>query len=174
MEAIKSKIRTIPDFPKPGILFRDITTLMADPNGLQSTLDVLENRYQSYEFDVVAGIEARGYVIGAALADRLKKGFILIRKPGKLPAKTIGVDYALEYGKDRVEVHVDAISPHQKILMVDDLLATGGTMAAACQLIEKAGGHVVECAFVIDLPDLQGHKKLAAYPQFSIVSFEGD
>lgn len=174
MEAIKSKIRTIPDFPKPGILFRDITTLLADSEGFQETLDVLENRYKSYEFESVAGIEARGYVIGAALADRLKKGFVLIRKPGKLPGETIGVDYELEYGKDRLEVHADSFLSQQKVLVVDDLLATGGTMAAACCLIEKAGGQVVECAFVIDLPDLQGHKKLSQYPQFSIVSFLGE
>lgn len=174
MEDLKAKIRTIPDFPKPGILFRDITTLFADSEGLQTTLDGLETRYKSYEIDLIAGIEARGYVIGAALADRLQKGFILIRKPGKLPGATIGVDYELEYGTDRLEIHTDAISKNQKVLVVDDLLATGGTMEAACRLVEKAGGCVVECAFVIELPDLKGQAKLSHYATFSMVSFEGE
>ena len=140
MDALKAKVRTIPDFPKAGIQFRDITTLLSDPTGLQVTLDILERRYRDHQIDLVAGIEARGFVIGAALADRLRKGLLLIRKPQKLPGKTIGVDYELEYGKDRLEMHVDSLARGQKVLLVDDLLATGGTMNAACRLVEKAGG----------------------------------
>ncbi len=171
---LKAKIRTISDFPKPGIQFRDITTLLADAEGLQRVIDTLAERYQDYQIDAIAGIEARGFTIGTALAYRLKKGFLLIRKPGKLPGATLGIDYDLEYGSDRVEIHVDSIASNHRILMVDDLLATGGTMAAACRLIEKAGGIVVECAFVIDLPDIGGRQKLSQYPTFSLVSFEGE
>ena len=173
MEALKAKVRTIPDFPKAGIQFRDITTLLSDPTGLQVTLDILERRYRGLQIDLVAGIEARGFVIGAALADRLRKGLLLIRKPQKLPGKTIGVDYELEYGKDRLEMHVDSLARGRKVLLVDDLLATGGTMNAACRLVEKAGGRVVECSFVIELPDLEGKVRLSGYPVFSVMSFAG-
>ena len=174
MHDLKAKVRTIADFPKPGIQFRDITTLLADPEGLQGTIGALADRYHDYQIDAIAGIEARGFIIGAALADRLKKGFLLIRKPGKLPGRTIGIDYQLEYGSDRLEIHDDSIAKNQRILVVDDLLATGGTMEAACRLIQKAGGVVVECAFVIDLPDLKGHEKLSPYAIFSLISFEGE
>ncbi|MBF0279966.1 MAG: adenine phosphoribosyltransferase [SAR324 cluster bacterium] len=174
MQDLKSKVRTIMDFPKPGIQFRDITTLLADPEGLKGTIDALADRYQNTEIDAVAGIEARGFTIGAALAYRLNTGFLMIRKPGKLPGETIGIDYELEYGSDRVEIHVDSVAKNSRILMIDDLLATGGTMEAACRLIEKAGGNVVECAFVIDLPDLGGNQKLSRYPVFSLINFEGE
>ena len=174
MEALKAKVRTIPDFPKPGIQFRDITTLLSDPSGLRMTLDILEKRYQDSKIDLVAGIEARGFIVAAALADRLQKGLVLIRKPDKLPCMTIGVDYDLEYGKDRLEMHVDSITTNQKVLLVDDLLATGGTMKAACSLVEKAGGRVVECCFVIDLPDLKGKAQLSGYSFFSVMSFAGE
>ena len=174
MHDLKAKVRTIPDFPKPGIQFRDITTLLADPEGLQGTIDALAARYQTYQIDAIAGIEARGFIIGTALAYRLKKGFLLIRKPGKLPGQTIGIDYELEYGSDRLEIHDDSIARNQQILVVDDLLATGGTMEAACRLVQKAGGIVVECAFVIELSDLKGHEKLSQYSTFSLISFEGE
>ena len=174
MEALKAKVRTIPDFPKAGIQFRDITTLLLDPSGLRMTLDILERRYREHPIDLVAGIEARGFVMGAALADRLRKGLLLIRKPEKLPGPTIGVDYELEYGKDRLEMHVDSVATGQNVLLVDDLLATGGTMEAACRLVEKAGGRVVECCFVIDLPDLEGKARLSGYPVFSLMSFAGE
>ncbi len=174
MESLKARVRTIADFPKPGIQFRDITTLLSDATGLRETLDILENRYRDYQIDVIAGIEARGFIIGAALADRLRKGLVLIRKPDKLPAETIGVEYELEYGKDRLEMHVDSIAAQQKVLVVDDLLATGGTMNAACRLVEKAGARVVECVFVIELPDLEGKAQLSRYPVFSLISFSGE
>lgn len=174
MEHLKSKIRTIPDFPKAGIQFRDVTTLLADAEGFREVIDILSKRYKGMEFDYVAGIESRGFIIGAPLAVALGKGFIPIRKPGKLPGETIGIEYELEYGTDRLEMHIDAFPKNSKVLLVDDLLATGGTMDAACKLVAKAGGGVLECAFVVDLPDLPGHEKLSNYPFYSILSFEGE
>ena len=175
-EAIKSKIRTIPHWPKQGIMFRDITTLLKDPEGFQSVMDAFEKRYKNVDFDVIAGIESRGFIIGAALADRLKKGFVPIRKKGKLPAATERVEYDLEYGKDTIEVHKDAILKGHKVLLVDDLLATGGTMNAAIKLVEKLGAKVVECAFIIDLPEVGGRKKLRdkGHKTFHLVEFEGE
>jgi 5'-methylthioadenosine phosphorylase len=172
-EFIKSKIRTIPNFPKPGIMFRDITTLLKDAEGFQRTLRVLEERYKNEPIDSIAGIESRGFILASALASRLNKGLILVRKPGKLPGETVREEYALEYGTDAVEIHKDAIQAGNKVLMVDDLIATGGTMAAACNLVEKLGGKVVECAFVVELPELGGRKKLR-WPIFKIVEFEGE
>jgi 5'-methylthioadenosine phosphorylase len=172
---IKSRIRTIPNWPKPGIMFRDITTLLKDAEGFARTIEVLEKRYKNKNIDAVAGIESRGFILASALANKLKKGLILIRKPGKLPAETIKEEYSLEYGKDSVEIHKDAVTSGQNILIVDDLLATGGTMMAACNLIEKLGAKVFECAFVIDLPELGGSKKLSQkYPVFKIIDFEGE
>jgi len=173
MENIKAKIRTIPHFPKAGILFRDITTLLKDAQGLRQTIDAFVNRYQTMDIDMVAGIESRGFIIAGAIACRLGRGFIPIRKPGKLPAETYRRDYQLEYGTDRIEMHKDAVMPGMRVLMVDDLLATGGTMKAACELVEMAGGKVVECAFIVDLPDLKGKEKLEGYPVFTLVAFSG-
>lgn len=170
---LKSSIRTIPDFPKPGIMFRDITTLLKDPKAFSHTIDLLTNRYIGKDIDLVAGIESRGFILGAALAHRLNKGFVPIRKQGKLPGKKVSVEYALEYGTDKIEVHEDAIQHGQRVLLVDDLIATGGTASAACQLIEKLGGSIVECCFLVDLPDLKGKEKLSKYPVFSLVDFEG-
>ena len=164
MESLKARVRTIADFPKPGIQFRDITTLLSDATGLRETLDILENRYRDYEIDVIAGIEARGFIIGAALADRLRKGLVLIRKPDKLPAETIGVEYELEYGKDRLEMHVDSIAAKQKVLVVDDLLATGGTMNACWPSCRKAGGRVVECVLSSSCPISRGRRNCPAIP----------
>jgi len=172
-EFIKSKIRTVPDFPKPGIMFRDITTLLKDADGFQRTIKIFEERYKKMNIDAIAGIESRGFVLASALASKLNKGIVLIRKPGKLPAETVRQDYALEYGTDAVEIHKDAISEGDKILLIDDLLATGGTACAAANLIEKLGGKIVECAFVVDLPELGGAKKLR-WPIFKIVEFEGE
>ncbi|MFA6013506.1 MAG: adenine phosphoribosyltransferase [Gallionellaceae bacterium] len=173
---IKSKIRTVPHYPKPGIQFRDITTLLKDPVGLRVTIDELVRRYQDVKIDKIAGIEARGFILGAPLAYALGKGFIPIRKKGKLPSTTIGHDYALEYGTDRIEIHTDAITQGENILLVDDLIATGGTAEAACILIEKMGGKIVECCFVIDLPDIGGRIRLEkhGHPVFSLCEFEGD
>lgn len=173
---IKSLIRTIPHYPKPGIQFRDITTLLKDPVGFRMVIDALSHHYLDKKIDKIAGIEARGFIIGAALAYKLGVGFVPIRKSGKLPAETVGHDYVLEYGADRVEVHTDAISEGEHVLLVDDLIATGGTAEAAIVLIEKLGGVVVSCAFVIDLPDLGGSKRLhkAGIETFALCEFEGD
>ncbi len=172
-EFIKSKIRTVPHFPKPGIMFRDITTLLKDAEGFQRAIKVLEERYKNAGIDVIAGIESRGFVLASALASRLNKGLVLVRKPGKLPAEKVREEYSLEYGTDAVEMHRDAIKPGQRVLIVDDLIATGGTCAAAGNLIEKLGGIVAECAFVVELPELGGRKKLR-WPVFKIVNFEGE
>ena len=173
---IKSKIRTVPNYPKHGIMFRDITTLLNDPMGFKLTIDQLIARYKPMKIDKIAAIESRGFIVGAPLAYFLNIGFIPIRKKGKLPAETIGYDYDLEYGKDRIEIHVDAISKGEKVLLVDDLIATGGTAEAATKLISSVGGEVEECCFVIDLPYLGGSKRLekAGHKVFSLCEFEGE
>jgi len=173
---IKSRVRTVPHYPKPGIMFRDITTVLKDPIGLRATIDELARRYRDMKIDKIAGIESRGFILAAPLAYALGKGFIPIRKQGKLPAETIGHDYQLEYGSDRIEIHVDAIEKGEKVLLVDDLIATGGTAQAACILIEKMGGQVVECAFMIDLPDIGGRARLEqrGHTVFALCEFEGD
>jgi len=173
-ELIKSKIRTIPNFPKPGVVFRDVTTLFKDKDGMKKIMDIFYNRYKNKNIDVVAGIEARGFIIGGGLADRLGVGFIPIRKKGKLPHETVNHEYQLEYGTDTVEIHKDAIKQGQKVLLIDDLIATGGTAAASCKLIEKLGGEIIGCGFIIDIPDLKGKEKISKYPVFSIVEFEGE
>ena len=173
MDDLKLKIRTIPDFPIPGIQFRDITTLLADPDAINDVIERLVNHYQDEQIDLVVGIEARGFIIGAPLALRLRKGFIPVRKEGKLPGPTHGLDYELEYGSDRVEVHQDAIPVGSRVLMVDDLLATGGTMGVSSRLIEQVGGIIVGYAYLIELVDLKGRKHLEK-PIFSLVTFEGE
>jgi adenine phosphoribosyltransferase len=173
---IKSLIRTIPHYPKQGVQFRDITTLLKDPLGLKVTVDELFKRYENQRIDKVVGIESRGFLIGTPLAYKLGVGFVPIRKQGKLPAETMGHDYELEYGSDRVEIHKDAIEKGERILLVDDLIATGGTALASAALIEKLGGEVVECAFIIDLISLGGQARLEAkgHKMFALVEFEGD
>lgn len=173
---IKSLIRTIQHYPKQGIQFRDITTLLKDPIGFRMVIDALSQHYSDKKIDKIAGIEARGFIIGAALAYKLGVGFVPVRKSGKLPAETIGHDYALEYGADRVEIHVDAISKGEQVLLVDDLIATGGTAEASVALIQKLGGVIIGCGFVIDLPDLGGSKRLIdnGIKTFSLCEFEGD
>lgn len=172
---IAALIRTIPDFPKPGIQFRDITTLLLDADGFQASIERMSAAAPP-GIDLVAGIEARGFIFSAAAATRLGKGLVLIRKDGKLPGTTIGVDYALEYGSDRIIMHEDACVPGQKVMLVDDLIATGGTSLAAVRLLRQAGAEVVGASFVIDLPDLGGAEKLraAGVPVSTLVSFEGD
>jgi adenine phosphoribosyltransferase len=172
---IKSLIRTIADYPKPGILFRDITTLIADPVGLRAAVDGLVLPFVASQIDFVAGIEARGFILGGAVAHELGRGFIPIRKKGKLPWRTIGQEYSLEYGVDTIEIHADAIHDGAKVLLVDDLIATGGTAEAAIELIRKSGGEIVAAAFVIDLPDLGGARRIAAMrvSVHTLVSFEG-
>ena len=175
---IKSKIRTIPDYPKKGIMFRDITTLIKDPVGFRLVIDGLTQRYINgqYDFNVIVGIESRGFIIGGALSYTLGRGFVPIRKKGKLPGEVVSQDYQLEYGTDRIEVHKDAIKQGDRVLLIDDLLATGGTALAAAALIEKLGGTVVEMAFIVDLPDVGGRKKLLekGYKVYSLTEFEGD
>lgn len=174
--SIKSKIRTIPDFPKKGIMFRDITTLINDAEGYKEVIDGFVERYKKMDIDYVMGIEARGFILGGAIAYALGKGFIPVRKPGKLPSKSVRYEYELEYGKDSLEVHVDAIKKGDRILLVDDLLATGGTALAGAKLAEMLGGIIVEMAFIVDLPDVGGRKNIAdkGYSMFHLVEFEGD
>jgi adenine phosphoribosyltransferase len=175
--SIKSKIRTILDYPVKGIQFRDISTLVSDPEGLQLVVRGLKERYEKKnEFDIIVGIEARGFIVGSALAYALKKGFVMIRKPGKLPGKVISQEYHLEYGSDKLEIHADAFILGTKVLIVDDLVATGGTVMSAIALVEKLGGVVTEAAFIIDLPDIGGSKKLQdnGYNVFSLTEFEGE
>ena len=174
IKKLKEKIRTIPDFPKQGIMFRDITTLFKDKESIQKLIEIFYERYKDMQIDAIAGIESRGFALAGMLAGKLGTGLILIRKPGKLPAETISEEYNLEYGVDSIEIHKDAISPGQKILLIDDLIATGGTLEASCKLIEKLNGKIVECAVVIELPELKGKEKLSKYPVFSVIKFEGE
>jgi adenine phosphoribosyltransferase len=176
MEHIKSKIRTVPDFPKEGIMFRDITTLLQSGYGLKDVVTELVKRYKDAGVTSVAGIEARGFILGGVLAHELGVGFVPLRKPGKLPYKTESEEYELEYGTDTLEIHIDAIEKGDKVLLVDDLVATGGTALAACNLITKLGGEVLEVALVVDLPDLGGKKKIEdkGFKVFTLVEFEGD
>ncbi len=171
----KAAIRTIPDYPKKGIMFRDITTLLGNPRAFRAAVDALVQPYCGMKIDAVAGLEARGFILGGAVAHQLGVGFIPVRKKGKLPHTVIGEDYALEYGTDRVEIHTDAIKPGELVLLVDDLIATGGTASAGIRLLERAGAKVVGCSFVIDLPELGGANKLRALgkPVSALVAFEG-
>ena len=169
-EQLKRLIRDIPDFPKPGINFKDLTPLLRDPAGFGKAVDLLAARYVGKKIDVVVGVEARGFVIGAALAYRLGAGVILIRKPGKLPYKTHRTIYELEYGTDTLEIHQDSIVPGQRVVIADDLLATGGTMNAAIRLVEQQGGSIVECAFLVELLFLSGREKLG-HKVFSLIQF---
>ena len=172
---IKSLIRTIPNFPKEGIMFRDVTTLMKDLKGFTYVIDTLKERYISYDIDYVAGIESRGFIIGSALAYSLNKGFVPIRKKGKLPGERISVEYQLEYGTDILEMHKDALHKYSKVLLVDDLLATGGTILGAIELIEQLDSKVVESCFIVDLPDLGGGKRIhdKGHEFFKLVDFKG-
>jgi adenine phosphoribosyltransferase len=168
---LKSLIRSIPDFPKEGILFRDVTTLLQNPEGLNYVIDRLAEVYADQSVDYVAGIESRGFIFGTPLACRLSAGFVPIRKPGKLPAATHFMEYELEYGTDRLEVHQDAFKPGSRVLMVDDLLATGGTAAAAANLVGKTGAHLMGFAFIIELSDLGGRSKLPDLPIESLIKY---
>jgi adenine phosphoribosyltransferase len=173
---IKPLIRTIPDYPKPGVQFRDITTLLLDPDGVRSAVAQLAEPFGGGQIQKVAGVEARGFIFGLAVAMELGVGFVPIRKPGKLPWETVGEDYKLEYGTDRVEIHRDAIQSAERVLLVDDLIATGGTAEAAIRVIERVGGVVEACAFVIELPDLGGRSRIESNGRriLSICSFAGE
>lgn len=175
-KTVRDYIRTIPDFPHKGIMFRDVTTLFADPRGFRIAIDQLLHPYAGTDIDRIVGLEARGFILGGAIAHQLSVGFVPIRKKGKLPGKTLSQDYTLEYGEATMEIHDDAIQPGEKVLVVDDLLATGGTAEAGIKLIEKLGAEIVGCAFVIDLPDLGGRAKLEAMGVdiHALCAFEGD
>jgi adenine phosphoribosyltransferase len=172
MNDLKKLIREVPDYPKPGILFYDLTTLLKDKQGFQSLIDSLCKHYEGHKIDLVAGIEARGFIFAPALAYRLGAGFVPIRKPKKLPAKTAKISYALEYGTDTLEVHEDAVRPGQRVLLCDDLLATGGTAAAAIQLLRSLGGTVDSAAFAVELNFLNGRSKLSGLDVFSLVQYD--
>lgn len=171
MEELKKKIREVPDFPKAGILFYDVTTLLKDADGLRQAVDLMVDPYVGAGIDKVVGIESRGFILAPAMAIRLDAGFVLVRKPGKLPAKTIDVAYDLEYGQDRIEVHEDAIEAGERVLIVDDLMATGGTAAAAVELVRRLKGNLVGAAFLVELEFLQGRAKVPGVEIFSLLKY---
>ncbi len=171
MEDLKKKIREVPDFPKPGILFYDLTTLLKDREGLRQVIDLLTQEFQGKEIDIVVGIESRGFIFAPALAYNLNAGLVLVRKKGKLPAESISATYALEYGQDVLEMHKDAIEPGQRVLIVDDLIATGGTAAATAQMVLQLRGDVVGLAFIVELGSLNGREKLIGFEVFSILTY---
>lgn len=171
---IKDAIRTVPHWPIEGVMFRDITTLLNNPAAFKETCDMFYNRYEDMNIDKIVAIDARGFIFGAVLAYRLNVGFVPVRKKGKLPPETISQEYTLEYGSATVEISDSAITRGDKILIVDDLIATGGTIYAATKLVEKLGGEIVECAFIVELPDLKGREKIKDYPIFTLTEFEGE
>lgn len=171
---LKETIRSIPGWPIEGVIFRDLTTLMQDPAAYKAACDIFHDRYKDMKIDKVVGIDARGFVFGAVLAYHLNVGFVPVRKKGKLPYKTITESYTLEYGKNEVEMHEDAISPGEKVVIIDDLIATGGTIEAAVKLVEKLGGEILECGFIVELPDLNGREKIKDQKVFTMVEFEGE
>lgn len=171
---LKETIRSIPGWPIKGVIFRDLTTLMQDPEAYQASCDILYDRYKSQAIDKVVGIDARGFVFGGVLAYKLGIGFVPVRKKGKLPHKTIQESYSLEYGQDTLEIHKDAIAKAERVVIVDDLIATGGTVGATVKLVKKLGADLVECAFVVELPDLKGRDKIPGCKVFAITEFEGE
>ena len=174
LDSIRKAIRDIPDFPRPGIVFKDITPLLGNGPLFAKTIDILAERYRAQKIDTVLGIESRGFIVGAALAYKLGAGFCVVRKPGKLPYETHSTSYELEYGSDSLEIHIDAIPENARVLIADDLIATGGTAAATAQLVSKLGGEVVECAFVIELSFLRGRDKLQPYGVFSLLQYDAE
>lgn len=168
------KIRSIPDWPIKGVIFRDLTTLMQEPEAYTCACDAFYTRYKDMKIDKVVGIDARGFVFGGVLAYQLKVGFVPVRKKGKLPHTTITEAYSLEYGTDTIEMHEDAITPGERVVIIDDLIATGGTIEAAVKLVKRLGGDIVECAFIVELPDLQGRERIKDQKIFTLCEFEGD
>lgn len=173
MKKVEDYVRSIPDFPEEGIIFRDVTSVLQDADGLQLAIDELKARLENVEFDVIAGAESRGFIFGMPLAYIFKKPFILVRKQGKLPCETVSKSYELEYGTATIEIHKDAIKPGQKVVLIDDLIATGGTMKAAAELVEELGGEVVKVLFLMELAGLEGRKALEGYDVDSVVVYEG-
>lgn len=173
MKKIEEYVRSIPDFPEPGIIFRDVTSVIQDAEGLQLAIDELQKLLDGVEFDVIAGAESRGFIFGMPIAYNLKKPFVLVRKKGKLPRETVEMSYDLEYGSATIEMHKDSIKPGQKVVLVDDLIATGGTIEAAAKLVESLGGEVVKIIFLMELAGLEGRKRLEKYDVASVVCYEG-
>jgi adenine phosphoribosyltransferase len=175
MDQLKASIRSIPDYPKPGIIFRDITTLLGNPRAFRRTIDELVQPWAGTKIDKVAGVEARGFILGGAVAHQLSAGFVPIRKKGKLPHATVRIAYSLEYGLDEMEMHMDAVTPGERVILVDDLIATGGTAAGGVQLLKQMGADVVAACFVVDLPDLGGAQKIRdlGVPVLTLIAFEG-
>ena len=173
MHEVEKYIRSIKDFPEEGIIFRDITTVIQDPKGLKLAVDAMVDKVKNLDFDVVVGLEARGFIFGMPIEYLLGKSFVLVRKKGKLPCETISESYDLEYGKAEIEIHTDSIKPGQKVVLVDDLIATGGTIEAAIKLIERLGGEVVDCLFLVELAGLKGRERLSNYNVDSVVAYEG-
>ena len=174
MSDVEKYIKSIPDFPQPGIIFRDVTIVIEDPKGLQIAIDDMSAMLDGVDYDVIAGAESRGFIFGAPIAYKNGKGFVLVRKKGKLPRETVEMSYDLEYGSATIEMHKDSIKPGQKVVLVDDLIATGGTIEAAAKLVEKLGGVVVKMIFLIELTDLKGRERLSKYDIDSLVKFDGE
>ena len=173
MKKIEEYVRSIPDFPEPGIIFRDITSVLQDADGLRLAIDLMQKKLEGVDFDVVVGCESRGFIFGTPIAYNLHKPFVLVRKKGKLPCETISAEYDLEYGSAAIEMHKDAVKPGQKVVIIDDLIATGGTIAAAIKLVEQLGGEVVKTVFLMELAGLKGREKLTGYDVESVICYEG-
>ena len=173
MKKIEEYVRSIPDFPEPGIIFRDVTSILQDPDGLKLSIDLIQEKLEGLDFDVIAGTESRGFIFGMPIAYNLHKPFVLVRKKGKLPRETVSVSYDLEYGSAEIEMHKDSIKPGQKVVLIDDLIATGGTIEAAAKLVEQLGGEVVKIIFLMELAGLHGREKLSKYDVESVIRYEG-
>ncbi len=173
MKKIEEYVRSIPDFPEPGIIFRDVTSILQDPDGLKLSIDLIQEKLEGVEFDVIAGTESRGFIFGVPVAYNLHKAFVPVRKKGKLPCETVSMEYELEYGTAAIEMHKDSIKPGQRVVLIDDLIATGGTIEAAIKLIEQLGGVVVKVVFLMELAGLKGREKLANYDVDSVICYEG-
>ena len=173
MKPIEEYVRSIPDFPEPGIIFRDVTSILQDADGLKLSIDLMQEKLEGLDFDVIAGTESRGFIFGVPIAYNMKKPFVPVRKKGKLPCETVSMEYDLEYGTATIEMHKDAIKPGQKVVVIDDLIATGGTIEAAIKLIEQLGGEVVKVVFLMELAGLKGRERLAGYDVESVICYEG-
>lgn len=173
MKKIEEYVRSIPDFPEPGIIFRDVTSILQDADGLKLSIDLMQEKLEGLDFDVIAGTESRGFIFGVPIAYNMKKPFVPVRKKGKLPCETVSMEYDLEYGTATIEMHKDAIKPGQKVVLIDDLIATGGTMEAAAKLVEELGGEVVKIIFLMELEGLNGREKLKKYDVGSVIKYEG-
>ena len=173
MKKIEEYVRSIPDFPEPGIIFRDVTSILQDPDGLKLSIDLIQEKLEGLDFDVIAGTESRGFIFGVPVAYNMHKAFVPVRKKGKLPCETVSREYALEYGTAAIEIHKDAIKPGHKVVVIDDLIATGGTIEAAVKLIEELGGEVVKVVFLMELAGLKGRERLKDYDVESVICYEG-